>query len=58
MTTLPGSFLPGAPSGTSSLEDVSARGGLLSKVLRPHMHQHQERQDRHHEDPHLHQHQY
>jgi hypothetical protein len=31
-------------------------GGLLSEVLRLHVHQHQEGQDRHHEDPHLHQH--
>jgi hypothetical protein len=28
-TTLPGSFLPGAPSIASSLEDVSTRGPLL-----------------------------
>jgi hypothetical protein len=50
--TLPGSFLPGTPSGASSLEDVSATGGLLSEVLHLHVHQHQEGQDRHHEDQH------
>jgi hypothetical protein len=30
-------------------------GGLLSEVLRLHMHPHQEGHGRHHEDPHLHQ---
>jgi hypothetical protein len=56
--TLPGGFLPDAPSGASSLEDVSSRRASLSEVLHLPMHQHQEGQDRHHEDPHLDQHQY
>jgi hypothetical protein len=33
---------------------MSPLGGLLSKVLRLHVHPHQEGQDRQHEDPHLH----
>jgi hypothetical protein len=37
---------------------MSPLGGLLSEVLRLHVHPHQEGQDRHHEGPHLHQHQH
>jgi hypothetical protein len=37
---------------------MSPLGGLLSEILRLHVHPHQEGQDRHHEDPHLHQHRF
>jgi hypothetical protein len=52
------SWPPFQPSPTHPPFRMSLLGGLLSEVLRLHVHPHQEGQDRHHEDPHLHQHQH
>jgi hypothetical protein len=50
-------FYPARPPAHPPLR-MSQLGGLLSEVLHLQVHQHQEGQDRHHEDPHLDQHQY